>query len=98
MYERQYYVYILASGKNGTLYIGVTNNLAERVNQHKEKLNKKGFTAKYDVDKLVFYEIYGDIGMAIARENQLKWWRRQWKIDLIEKENPSWKDLYQDLF
>jgi putative endonuclease len=94
--ERQYYIYILVSQKNGTLYIGVTNNLAERVKQHKEKLTK-GFTSKYDVDKLVYYEIYGEIGMAIYREKCLKRWKREWKMKLIEDFNPSWKDLYEKL-
>jgi putative endonuclease len=95
--EKLSYVYIMASGKNGTLYIGVTANLQNRVNEHKQKL-VEGFTKKYNVDNLVYYEIFGDIGEAIMREKQLKKWKREWKIKLIEKDNPSWKDLYDELF
>jgi putative endonuclease len=91
-----YYVYILASKKNGTLYIGVTHNLIKRAYQHKTK-QEKGFTSKYQVDKLVYYETHLDIRSAIMREKQLKHWKRQWKIELIEKHNSHWKDLYDDL-
>jgi putative endonuclease len=94
--ERNYYVYTLASKRNGTLYIGVTNNLLNRSFQHKTKENKKSFTAKYNVNRLVHYEIFVDIGAAIAREKQLKNWRREWKIKLIEEENPVWRDLFDD--
>lgn len=93
---RQYYIYILASQKNGTLYIGVTNSMVSRVWNHKSKLNK-GFTKKYDVTNLVYYEIFDDIGYAIQREKQLKKWNRKWKLRLIEKFNPSWQDLYNDI-
>jgi len=93
---KQYYVYILASKKNGTLYIGVTNNLLKRVYEHKNNLIG-GFTKKYKVHNLVYYEAYSDIYGAIAREKQMKKWERQWKINLIEKSNPLWKDLYPDL-
>ncbi|PKG52846.1 GIY-YIG nuclease family protein [Olleya sp. 1-3] len=90
--NRQYYVYILSSKKNGTLYIGVTNNLERRLIEHKQKLASV-FTSKYDVNRLMYFEIIADINEAIKREKQLKNWNRQWKIELIEKENPNWKDL-----
>ena len=92
---KQYYVYILASKKNGTLYIGLTNDLQKRVYDHKNNLIK-GFTQKYNVHQLVYYETYNKIWEAIAREKQLKKWNRQWKINLIEKSNPEWKDLYDE--
>ncbi|MCA1414896.1 GIY-YIG nuclease family protein [Bradyrhizobium sp. NBAIM20] len=88
-----YYVYILASKKHGTLYIGVTNDLVRRVHQHKTKA-MPGFTTKYGVDKLVLFEIYDDPATAIAREKELKKWRRDWKTRLIEEQNPNWDDLY----
>ena len=94
--ERYYYVYIMASKRNGTLYIGVTNNILERDNQHKQKLKENSFTAKYNVDILVYYEMFNDIYNALGREKQLKNWKRQWKIDLIEEENPTWRDLSKD--
>ncbi|MEA1936886.1 MAG: GIY-YIG nuclease family protein [Patescibacteria group bacterium] len=93
---KQCYLYILASIKNGTLYIGVTNNLLRRVLEHKDDL-VDGFTKKYKVHKLVCYEEIDDIKVAIQREKQIKKWERQWKINLIEKNNPEWKDLYYDL-
>jgi len=93
---KQYYVYILASKKNGTLYIGVTNNVLKRVYEHKNNLIE-GFTQKYGVHNLVYYECYNDIYDAIAREKRIKKWKRQWKIELIEKDNPKWKDLYFDV-
>ncbi len=95
--ERNYYVYILASKRNGTLYIGVTNNLLNRNFQHKIKENKSSFTAKYNIDKLVHYEIFADIREAVTREKQLKRWKRKWKIELVEKDNPTWRDLFNDL-
>ena len=95
MNQRSYYVYILSSQRNGTLYIGVTNNLVRRLEQHKNKL-VAGFTARYDVDKLMLYEIYGDVRDAIEREKQLKGWSRKKKIALFEKENPQWRDLSED--
>ena len=94
--EKSYYVYILASKRNGTLYIGITSNLIKRVWEHKEKI-ADGFTKKYDVDKLVYVEHYQDPENAIKREKRLKKYKRQWKINLIEKDNPQWKDLY-DMF
>ncbi|MBF0521919.1 MAG: GIY-YIG nuclease family protein [Candidatus Omnitrophica bacterium] len=92
----QYHVYILASQKEGTLYIGVTNDLLRRVYEHKNNFIK-GFTEKYRVHDLVYFEATDSIGSAIAREKQLKKWNRQWKIRLIVKSNPEWKDLYADL-
>ena len=90
---KQYYVYILASKKNGTLYIGVTNNLSKRVYEHKNNF-VEGFTKKYNVHTLVYYEAVENVMSAITREKQMKKWRRQWKIELIEKKNPDWEDLY----
>jgi putative endonuclease len=87
-----YYVYILASARNGTLYIGVTNNLQKRVSEHRSGL-MDGFTEKYKVHKLVYYESTSGIESAIRREKQLKEWHRQWKMTLIESKNPEWKDL-----
>ena len=91
----QYYVYILASKKNGTLYIGMTNDLETRVLQHKQKINE-GFTSKYNVINLVYFETFQYINDAIKREKQLKNWNRQWKINLIEEENKDWKDLSEN--
>lgn len=93
---RTYYVYILASQKNGTLYIGVTNDLMRRVYEHKNNL-VKGFSMQYNVHQLVYFEEGNDINTAILREKQLKKWKRGWKIRLIEESNPDWRDLYQDL-
>ncbi|MHC4536908.1 MAG: GIY-YIG nuclease family protein [Planctomycetota bacterium] len=90
---RQYFVYIIASKKNGTLYIGVTNNLLKRIYEHKKEL-VEGFTQKYGVHKLVYYEIFKNIQDAITREKNMKKWKRKWKMELIEKCNPNWEDLY----
>jgi len=90
------YVYILSSSRNGTLYIGVTNDLMRRVWEHKAKI-VKGFTSQYGVDKLVYYEEHQDIIVAIQREKLLKKWLRKWKINLIEKNNPYWQDLFDEL-
>ena len=87
---------MLASKKNGTLYIGVTNNLLRRVYEHKNDL-LGGFTKKYNVKILVYYEVHQDIYQAIIREKRIKKWKRQWKINLIEENNPEWKDLFSDL-
>jgi putative endonuclease len=95
--EHIYYVYILASKPNGTLYIGVTNSLFSRIFKHKLKENKNSFTAKYNVDKLVYYEEYQYIQDAILREKQMKTWKREWKIKLIKKENFVWRDLFEDM-
>ena len=90
--NRTYYVYILASEPNGTLYIGLTNNLLRRTFEHENKL-VEGFTSKYNVNRLVYYEQTNDINAALTREKQLKKWNRKWKINLIEKDNPQWRDL-----
>jgi putative endonuclease len=95
--DNYYYVYILANKRNGTLYVGETNNLFIRTSQHKLKTNKNSFAAKYNIHKLVYYEIYKYINDALAREKELKKWNREWKIKLIEKENPTWRDLYNDM-
>ena len=88
-----YWVYILASGKHGTLYIGMTNDLVRRVYQYKNKLIR-GFTSQYDVHLLVWYQGYDNPTSAIEREKELKKWRREWKVNLIEQDNPNWDDLY----
>ncbi len=93
---KNYFTYILASKKNGTLYIGVTNDLLRRVEQHKKK-EASIFTKKYKVNKLVYYEECGDVNAAIQREKQLKKWNRKWKLRIIEKFNPDWEDLYYKL-
>ena len=90
---KQYYVYIMASRKGGTLYTGVTSDLVKRVYQHKTK-EMKGFTSKYEVERLVYFETTGNVYSAIMREKQIKMWKRGWKIRLIEKTNPEWEDLY----
>ena len=89
---KTYYVYILASKRNGTLYIGVTNNLERRVYEHQQGL-VEGFTKKYRVHYLVYHEATSDVHAALQREKQIKKWNRKWKLELIEKENPDWKDL-----
>lgn len=94
--NRIYWVYLLASRRNGTLYIGVTNNLGRRVHEHRTKC-VPGFTERYNVYMLVWYESYENVQDAIAREKALKKWRRAWKLALIEKDNPTWRDLYNDL-
>lgn len=93
---KNYFVYILASKRNGTLYTGVSNNILRRVIEHKRKL-VKGFTEKYNVDKLVWYEQTSDIRIAIQREKQIKKWLRKWKLELIEETNPDWKDLFYEI-
>jgi putative endonuclease len=94
--DRTYYVYILASRLGGTLYIGVTNNLARRAYQHRHKL-VDGFTKQYGVTRLVWYEVYNDVEAAITREKQVKKWNRAWKVRLIEESNPNWDDLYAQI-
>ena len=96
MMDKQYCVYILANRKNGTLYVGITSDLIRRVGEHKNKV-VAGFTKRYGVDKLVYYEVFDDPENAIKREKRLKYYKRAWKIDLIEKNNPQWKDLYKAL-
>ncbi len=97
MQEKFYYVYILASERNGTLYIGVTDNLIKRSWQHKNE-SDESFTNKYAVHKLVYYETTNDITSALSREKQLKKWNRKWKIELIEKDNPEWQDLAEEYY
>ncbi len=92
--SKTYYVYILASARNGTLYIGVTNDIVRRVSEHREGL-VEGFTKKYGVKMLVHFEMFQDINTAIHRETRLKKWKRRWKLELIEKHNPDWNDLYR---
>jgi len=92
----RYFVYILASEPYGTLYTGITGDLPRRVHQHKTN-SMPGFTSRYGVHDLVWFEEHGDVGDAIAREKQIKGWNRAWKISLIEKGNPGWEDLYARL-
>ena len=91
--DKRFFIYIMSNKKHGTIYIGVTSNIIKRSFEHKNHLTK-GFTDKYNLDKLVYYEIYEDADSAIKREKQLKEWKRLWKIELIEKFNPDWNDLY----
>ena len=91
-----YYVYILASRKHGTLYIGVTNDLVRRIYQHKTDA-VPGFTSRYGVHLLVWFERYDDVLSAIAREKEIKKWHREWKINLIERSSPEWVDLYPQI-
>ena len=94
--ERAFYTYIMASQRNGTLYIGVTSNLIRRVYEHKNDM-VKGFTKKYKVHRLVYFEQHEDVHQAIRRERRLKEWQGSWKLALIEIDNPTWRDLYEDL-
>ena len=94
--DGSFFVYILASKRNGTLYVGVTNNLARRILEHKSKL-VPGFTRKYGVDLLVYFEVFDSVLEARAREYSMKRWRRAWKIKLIEEANPNWDDLTDQL-
>lgn len=96
MADKQYYVYIMASKRDGMLYIGTTSNLIKRVYEHKNDL-VKGFTHKFHIHNLVHYEIAQEVRSALLREKQLKKWNRAWKIDLINKNNAEWRDLYTDL-
>lgn len=93
---KTYYVYILASKRNGTLYIGVTSNLVKRVYEHKQGIIE-GFTKKYGIKMLVYFEETSDAAAAIHRETQMKKWNRKWKLELIEKMNPEWRDLYEEI-
>jgi putative endonuclease len=94
--NKVYYVYILASKRNGTLYTGITSDLIRRVWEHKEKIIE-GFTKQYSVENLVYFEQYQDPENAIKREKRLKKYPRKWKLNLLEKANPQWKDLYEEL-
>ena len=96
MSKRTYYVYIMTNKKYGTLYIGMTNNLIRRVEEHKQGLIK-GFTQTHKLNKLVYFDYSNDVYLAIQRERNMKEWKRQWKIDLIEEENPLWEDLSKQL-
>ncbi len=91
-----FYVYILASRRNGTLYTGSTDDLLKRVAEHREKL-RDGFTARYAVSRLVWYEAHNSREAAFVRERRIKEWRREWKLDLIERMNPEWADLFETL-
>jgi putative endonuclease len=94
--KKQPAVYFMASQRNGTLYLGVTGDLSRRVWEHKHDVND-GFTKRYDVHRLVYIELHGDMRTAIAREKQLKKWNRAWKLALIERGNPQWRDLWEDI-
>ena len=94
--NKQFYVYIMASRRNGTLYIGISSNLVQRVWQHKNNM-VEGFTEKYNVKHLVYYEVHESAESAITREKQIKKWRRKWKLRLIEEQNPQWEDLYSKI-
>jgi putative endonuclease len=91
-----YYVYLLASRKDGPLYLGVTNDLIRRIYEHRTKA-VRGFTSKYSITRLVWFEIYDDPISAISREKELKKWKRAWKTQLIEAQNPQWDDLYESI-
>jgi putative endonuclease len=91
-----YWVYILASKPGGTLYVGVTNNLIKRVYEHREGL-VDGFTKRYDVKMLVYFEVHETIAIALQREKNIKHWSREWKIDLVVASNPEWHDLYEEI-
>ncbi|RTE95207.1 GIY-YIG nuclease family protein [Bradyrhizobium sp. LVM 105] len=91
-----YYVYILASRRDGAIYVGITKDLVRRVHEHRIKA-VQGFTAKYNITQLVWFEVYDDPISAISREKELKKWKRAWKIQLIEKDNPNWDDLYESI-
>jgi putative endonuclease len=96
MRDHVYWVYILASQRNGTLYVGVTNDLTRRVQEHREGL-VRGFTRKYGVKLLVYFEVHYDINVAILREKRIKPWHRKWKLELIEAHNPQWSDLWAEI-
>ena len=93
--NHHYYVYILASQKNGTLYVGMTNNLERRIYEYKNGIIK-GFTEKYKINKLIYYEHFDYVNEAITREKRIKEWKRKWKLELIEKENSTWQDLSEE--
>ena len=94
--EKQPVVYILASGRIGTLYTGVTSDLVQRIWQHREHVGE-GFASEHGVTMLVWYELHGSMDSAITREKQIKAWKRQWKIEMIEKSNPYWRDLWVEI-
>jgi putative endonuclease len=94
--DKQPCVYLMASKKNGTLYVGITSDLIKRISQHKSG-SLGGFTKRYAVNRLVWYELHGTMESAITREKRIKNWRRAWKLNLIEKDNPKWQDLYEEI-
>ena len=94
--EKQFCVYLLTDKQYGTLYVGVTSNLVQRIWQHKNKL-VDGFTKRYGLDKLVYFELHESADSAIQREKQIKKWTRRWKVELIQEINPTWRDLYDDI-
>lgn len=96
MRERYYFVYIATNKLHKVLYTGVTNNLLTRENQHKEKINKNSFTAKYNVNKVIYYETYNNIHDAISREKEIKGWKREKKLNLIRSQNLGWKDMVKE--
>ncbi len=96
MKKHRYFVYIVASKRDGVLYIGITNDLARRITDHKQGIID-GFTKTYYVDRLVYFEEFAYVDQAIAREKAMKRWKRSWKVELIEKMNAEWKDLYEEL-
>jgi putative endonuclease len=93
---KSYYVYILASRRDGAIYVGITSDLVKRVYEHRGKF-VPGFTSRYNITRLVWFEVHDDPIAAISREKELKKWRRTWKIALIEKDNPEWHDLYEEI-
>lgn len=94
--SKNYYVYIVTSQKNGTLYTGITSDIARRTWEHREKIIN-GFSSKYNTKRLVYVETYNDVAEAIKREKNIKAWKRAWKIEAIEKQNPEWNDLYKTI-
>ncbi len=94
--QKHYYVYILTKARNSTFYVGITSDLQKRVFEHKSK-TIEGFTKKYDIDQLVYYEIFDNPENAIKREKRLKKWNRAWKMNVIEEMNPNWNDLYEEI-
>ena len=95
-HKEKYYIYIMTNKVNTVFYVGVTNNLLRRIYEHKQKYIQ-GFTEKYNIIKLVYYEVFDDISFAILREKQLKRWHREWKVNLIKSQNPEMRDLYEEL-
>lgn len=93
---KQYYIYILTNQTNRTLYIGITSNLQKRIWEHKNKVTQ-GFSSKYNLNKLIYFELFDNPEAAIKREKRLKFWLRKWKEELITKANPKWNDLYEDI-
>lgn len=94
--EKRFFVYMLATRKDGPLYVGVTSDLPGRIFQHKSKA-VRGFTERFNIDRLVWFEAHESADAAILREKQIKRWRRAWKIELVEKDNPEWRDLYETI-